>query len=94
MPRRPGRHIIPIQKKSSLEFRFVGGKLNVEPVGSKMVWASCVSKGEKPKPPTLMSRSLGSIGGVVTFQIAKPLEFPQPCSTITRQIQTREQFRQ
>jgi hypothetical protein len=96
IPKSP-RRIIPIQKRNTLEFRFVGGQLNVEPSGSTIVWASCMtqeSSEQKTTPPKFQTRSLGSMGGVVTFRVAAPLKFSAPCSEdLSRQTKDRKKVR-
>jgi hypothetical protein len=71
--------------------------LNIEPSGSKMIWASCVIDDaiQRPVKPKFSSRSLGSIGGVVNFRVAQPMTFKKPCSQdISRQLKTRKKIRQ
>lgn len=94
----PGpRRLIPITQKNTIEFRFIGGKLNVEPTGSEIVWASCVIKegAVKMSEPKTMTRSLGTIGGVVTFQVAKPIKFSVPCTEdLNKMARNRTKVRQ
>lgn len=90
------RRIIPILKRNLLEFRFVGGRLNTEKTGSSIVWASCATQNglTKPAQPSTITRTLGSIGGLVTFQVAKPLKFSQPCGSDLSQQTKRTPIRQ
>jgi hypothetical protein len=97
MPKPRMGRLIPILRKQTgqIDFRFIGGKLNTEKIGSSLVWVSCMPKAEKPKPPKEMTRTLGSIGGVVTFQLPQMIEFPTPCDDdFGKQINSREQIRQ
>ena len=97
--RKAGKRLIPIQKRgaSDIQFRFVAGRLQIDrPGDSGIKWASCAIKEgmTKVKPPKMMTRSMGSIGGVVLFETAKMLKFKGPCSQdISQQTQNRQKVR-
>jgi len=82
---RGGRHLAPISSGAGTQFRYLfSGHHRIEAAHDASIgilWLSCIkSIAEKTGAVFVTTHSLGSQGGVVTWQPARMIGFSKPCS--------------